>query len=91
VERLAASGREFEDWDARLLVVLPEAGRLPVAFATVVSDTGGVLAETGSAAVIVADRYGQVFHAYGAGTGHQFPPPREIEEWLKYLGTLCPE
>jgi hypothetical protein len=36
--------------------------------------------------VIVADRYGQVFYARSG-----FVPPRELVEWLKHLGTLCPE
>lgn len=40
--------------------------------------------------VVVADRYGHVFYAVEA-SGHQFPAPRELEEWVKYLGTLCPE
>jgi hypothetical protein len=43
------------------------------------------------AGVIVADRYGQVFHIALAGPRHTLPPPRELAEWLKFLGTLCPE
>jgi len=47
---------------------------------------------TGKAAgVIVADRYGQVFHVATAGPAHALPSPRELTEWLKFLGTLCPE
>lgn len=26
-----------------------------------------------------------------AGTTHLLPAPREVEEWLKFLGTQCPE
>ena len=36
--------------------------------------------------VVVADRYGQVFYTDDALTA-----PRQLAEWLKYLGTLCPE
>lgn len=36
--------------------------------------------------VIVADKFGQVFYVEGRLT-----PPRQLTEWLKYLGTLCPE
>lgn len=43
------------------------------------------------AAVIVADQYGQIYDAVYTGGGHQFPAPRQLEEWLKFLGTLCPE
>jgi hypothetical protein len=47
--------------------------------------------EDGKAAVIAADRFGQVFYARDAEPEHSFPTPRELQEWLKYLGTLCPE
>ena len=43
---------------------------------------------------LVADRYGQVFHIDGAGGeagAHPGMEPRELEEWLKYLATQCPE
>ena len=40
---------------------------------------------------IVADRYGQLFHIEEAGAGHAVVEPRELEEWLKYLATQCPE
>jgi hypothetical protein len=41
--------------------------------------------------LLVADRYGQIFHVVAAPVGHVFPSARELTEWLKYLGTLCPE
>jgi hypothetical protein len=47
--------------------------------------------EAGTPSVVVADRYGQIFYVTDAGDGHRFPDAREMEEWLKYLGTLCPE
>ena len=43
------------------------------------------------AGVLVADRYGQIFYATQAGEEHAFPEAREMTEWLKHLGTLCPE
>ena len=42
-------------------------------------------------AILVADRYGQVFHLRSAGAEHALAEPRELEEWLKYLATQCPE
>ncbi|MFW6205883.1 MAG: hypothetical protein ACOC5I_01460, partial [Gemmatimonadota bacterium] len=41
--------------------------------------------------VLVADRYGQVFHRQDAGAEHAVVEPRELEEWLRYLATQCPE
>lgn len=40
---------------------------------------------------LVADRYGQLFHTEEAGAEHALMEPRELEEWLKYLATQCPE
>lgn len=41
--------------------------------------------------VLVADRYGQLFEIFAAGPEHALPGPRELEEWLQYLATQCPE
>jgi hypothetical protein len=43
------------------------------------------------ASLVAADRYGQIFYAVQADATHQLPSPRELTEWLKHLGTLCPE
>lgn len=40
--------------------------------------------------VLVADRFGQVFEILAA-PDHAAVGPRELEEWLKYLATQCPE
>lgn len=95
LKRLAPFSGEFDVWDARLLTILPapaaEAERLHPPFGKVLIDERGVLADSASAAVLVADRYGQIFEAARAGASHELPSPRELAEWLKYLGTLCPE
>lgn len=46
---------------------------------------------TAGPVTLVADRYGQVFHIDDAGTDHTVMEPRELEEWLQYLATQCPE
>ncbi len=95
LDRLAAAAGEFEIWDGRLAVLVPGApagaARFEAPFGTVLADEHGRLADPASASVLVADRYGQIFHAVRAGTTHDLPSARELEEWLKYLGTLCPE
>ncbi len=95
LDRLAGSAAEFDVWDGRLIVIAPggaaDAARVRTAFGKVLADEALQVARPGSASVIVADRYGQVFSAAHAAATHDLPGPREIEEWLKFLGTLCPE
>jgi hypothetical protein len=56
----------------------------------VVSDQRARIAD-GSLKMVVADRFGQIFHISVAGASHDLPRPAELTEWLKFLGTLCPE
>jgi hypothetical protein len=82
---------EFRVWDARLLVCIsPEiaAAPSPLPFGTLLINDQFPLEGTG---LIVADRYGQVFYVVRAHDGHTLPSAQELTEWLKHLGTLCPE
>jgi peroxiredoxin len=92
---LASGAGEFEAWDARLVVVVPGpaagAERFEPRFGTVLVDPAHRISSPADAGVIVADRWGQIYDACYAGGGHQFPARRQLEEWLKFLGTLCPE
>lgn len=87
---LDALAAEFREWDARLLVIAaaPDGWLQRLSFAKAAIQEREAASE---AAVLVADRYGQVFHTSRSGKEHAFPFPPEIVEWLKYLGTLCPE
>lgn len=91
----AHSDVEFKDWDARLLLATPAAletaAKVTAPFGTVLADEHKLLADGSSASAFVADRYGQIFHMAVAGASHELPSPGELAEWLKYLGTLCPE
>lgn len=95
VRSLTAIAGELEVWDGRLLVVVPgelhAAARLPAPAARVLADEHARIADASHATVLVADRFGQIFHASDAGASHELPPAHELEGWLKYLGTLCPE
>lgn len=92
---LVSLSREFDLWDGRLLVILPgpvPAGRTPLPpMGKVLFDEHGSIADPACAAVFVADRYAQIFAAVRGGVSHDLPSARELAEWLKYLGTLCPE
>lgn len=101
---LAREAGAFAHWDGRPVLVAPsgdeaEARVLAHSAATlgVLADLAGDVARSragvppGSAAVLVADRFGDVWYGGDAGAGHALPDARELEEWLKYLGTMCPE
>jgi len=87
---LDALAAEFRTWDARLLIIaaMPDESLQRLSFAKAAIQNRDTSSE---AALLVADRYGQVFHVTRTGKEHAFPSPPEIVEWLKYLGTLCPE
>jgi hypothetical protein len=95
LDELGPSSPEFRDWDARLLIVVPggenAAEQLRPPFGTVLADKDRHVSSPDDAAVIVADRYGHIYDLCRAGAGHRLPPPRQLEEWLKFLGTQCPE
>jgi hypothetical protein len=42
-------------------------------------------------AIIIADRFGHIYHVEAGGQAHAFPEPRQLEEWLRFIGTQCPE
>lgn len=101
LQALEAHRDRLSVWYARGVAVVPgpvaEARaldeRLGPRLITVVADPegDGPLAEVGDAALVLADRYGEVFHSEPAGPDHVFVEPRELERWLQYLATQCPE
>ena len=95
---LGTSGIDLGWWEGRVIVVVPgplaEASMLRSAVAawfTVLSDVDDRALALDDAGVVIADRYGQVYHVGIAGAAHDFPAPEELEEWLKFLATQCPE
>lgn len=42
-------------------------------------------------ALIIADRWGVVYHAVATHAVADLPEPDEIEEWVRFLATQCPE
>jgi hypothetical protein len=75
LEALRDLDGEFKDWDAKLVLVPPDTEIVPIA----------------AAGLVVADRFGQVFYLAECGEHHDFPDHGQLVEWLKHLGTLCPE
>lgn len=99
---LAAAKSDFDRWDGRVIAVAPdspEAATLAAAVGLgvqVLVDPerrllDGVEAADGPV-LLIADRYGQVFEILSPTAGHHADvQPRELEEWLRYLATQCPE
>jgi len=96
---VATAASDLAAWDGRVIPLVPgplgeaEALRgalaLPFAVASEALDQAPLVDGVG---VIIADRYGQVYDVLEARTGHDvLPAPRELEEWLRFLATQCPE
>lgn len=41
--------------------------------------------------IVIADRWGEIYHAAGASSPGQLPSPSELVEWLRYVQMQCPE
>lgn len=98
LEALTLAASDFAAWDGRVVVLVPgtldAASRVKREVAapfTVLADEHEEGPLHGQAGVVIADRYDQIFHLDDAGAGHTLPAPRELEEWLKFLATQCPE
>jgi hypothetical protein len=99
VRRLEAEAEALRDWDARVLIVVPEplaeAGRFPSAgIFPVLSDAESRLATALSVrapALVIADQWGEVYVREEAGEGHAFLALPDILDWLRYLDIQCPE
>lgn len=94
---LADAASDFAAWDGRVTVIVPDSvsaatalrAELAIPF-TVVSDLDGPRLLDG-AGVLIADRFAHIYEVRDAGAGHALPAPRDVEEWLKFIGTQCPE
>lgn len=98
---IEAARAELEVWDARVLAVVAgtvedaervraEAG---LRWVRVLADEAGrgPLVRASGPAWAVADRFGQLYHAEALESARPLPEVRELEEWLKFLATQCPE
>jgi hypothetical protein len=95
LDRLAASADALREWDAHVVVIVPEIAILlsDMPFVVAVDADGVFAARTGlrGAAVLIADQWGEVAHATDVGEGHGLPEVGEIVEWVQFLATQCPE
>ena len=78
---------------------LPQAKALQARLAlpyTLLADTDGaltarMLGEPDLAALVIADRYGEVYAVESAPNAPQLPSTRTALEWLQYIQVQCPE
>ena len=58
---------------------------------TVVIVTHDTVAGIHSPAVVVADRWGEIYSVTNTSRAADLPPPDEIIEWVNYVQNECPE
>jgi hypothetical protein len=93
----------FERWDARPLLIAAtrsQAAELarggPPAPVPFVIDERGALREWAgldkdSWGLMIADRWGVLYHAVEARQPSELPGPAEVEEWVRFIAIQCPE
>jgi hypothetical protein len=84
------------DGDAASRAANALAGKGQPPLARVIVDPEGELgnairAPSSQAALVIADRWGLVYFTRSAESPEALPAPAEIEEWLRFLATQCPE
>jgi peroxiredoxin len=94
VRRLGDAVEALRAGDAEVTVIAP-AGAPPILspFPLLLDAEGRVASVLGvrAPAVVIADQWGEVHEAVGAGEEHRFPRVGEIESWVQYLAIQCPE
>lgn len=104
LERFAQAAERLQLWAGRPLAIvassLEEAtelvGRVGGVPFPVLADVDGAALRrlnvpSGRSALIIADRWGVVYHSVDAESATQLPKEDEVVEWVRYLATQCPE
>lgn len=103
LDELTAAVPDFALWGGRVIVVMPDATAETAAIPSggsarslaVVTETMGEAEHcgvgAGDDAILIADRWGEIYHGARGDSPAVLPGPGEITEWLKFLATQCPE
>jgi len=97
-ESLAAARERLRAWYGRPLLVTGAGGGSPLRrpHLPVLNDREGSLRSRSGAggkagALVVADRWGQIYLLTATEQAGDLPAIDALEEWVKYLATQCPE
>ncbi len=97
---LAARAGELSEWGASAsIVVRADPGEVRSLQAAagglrLLQDRGAALGARlgpGTAAVLVADEWGEIYFAAEAGAAHDLPEASEIVDWVRFIAIQCPE
>jgi hypothetical protein len=93
IASLTARVRDLADFDGRPLLVTEAATPdTDLASANLPTDQWRALGiGDGSSALIIADRWGAVYFTQQFTTVADLPSVAEVEAWIRYLATQCPE
>jgi peroxiredoxin len=86
----ARSG-EIRDQSAAILAIGPDAH--DASFPMLLDPAGAVATRQGLTvpAVVIVDRFGEIWAAWEDGTDHHLPHAGDVIEWLDFLEVQCPE
>ena len=92
VSKIWAARAEIFEWEERVIVAVREPSAGAPDFGAsgfeVLIDTQNRLPISGTG-VMVADEWGEVFHATAGH--HRFLAPSVLAEWLRFIAMQCPE
>ena len=81
------------DWYARILIVTESKAAdtiLPTGRGDE-ADWNELALSPGESALLIADRWGEIYFAQHTRSFDDLPSAAEIEEWTRFLATQCPE
>jgi hypothetical protein len=99
LKRLEAAVDEIQHWYSQVVVIVtgaPGGVRAAVPRLAAATEEQPVLREMlgvqhGRAVLLIVDRYGQIYHRASGARAEDLTPVSEIEEWVTFLATQCPE
>lgn len=89
VARIAARLDAIVEWGADVVVISPNAVRDSAGLPVLVDSEGAMV--TGRLCVVIADEWGEIFHATEGGSVHDVIAADEVVEWVKFVAIQCPE
>ncbi len=101
LRELAAHRNACEQEEAVVLVIGPDqpaenqqlAAQLGHPFPFLSDPAGRISAQQGlnTPALVIADRWGEIWAAWVGGVDHRLPAMQDIREWLVFIEAQCPE